>query len=99
MPGEVEIAITALRGIKNAKVLGVPSEFFGEEVAACIICDDDHTFDEEAVKRELATTLAKFKIPSHYIIYDRFPTLSTGKIDLTNLKKDALERLGISDAK
>ena len=99
MPGEVEIALSALDGIRNVKVLGVPSEFFGEEVAACIMCDDGYSFDEEAVKRELSGTLAKFKIPSHYIIYDQFPTLSTGKIDLTNLKKDVLERLGISNAK
>ena len=39
--------------IDNVKVIGVPSDFFGEEVAACVTLKDGATFDEAAAKAEL----------------------------------------------
>lgn len=93
MPGEVESAISELAIVDNVKVIGIPSEFFGEEVGACIKLKEGAAFDEEAVRMELAARLAKFKIPSHFLIYDEFPMLGSGKIDAVNLKKDALGKL------
>ena len=51
MPGEIEYALTELDTVSNAKVIGVPSEFFGEEVCACVVCAPGKTFDEEAARR------------------------------------------------
>ena len=94
MPGEVEAAISELDIVDNVKVFGVPSEFFGEEVGACIKLKDGAAFDEDAVKAELKNSLAKFKIPSYFLIYDEFPMLGTGKIDGVTLKADAIRRIG-----
>ena len=93
MPREVEEAISELDIIDNVKVIGVPSDFFGEEVAACIKLKDGASFDEAAVKAELLKRLAKYKVPSFFIVYDRLPMLGSGKIDGVALKKDALEKL------
>ena len=93
MPGEVESAISELSMIDNVKVIGVPSDFFGEEVGACVKLKDGAVWDEDAVKAELAKSLAKFKIPSYFVIYDEFPMLGTGKIDGVTLKKDALSKI------
>ena len=93
MPGEVEAAISELPEVDNVKVIGVPSEFFGEEVGACIKLRDGASFNEESAKAELLKTLAKFKIPSHFIIYDEFPMLGSGKIDGVALKADALKKI------
>ena len=93
MPGEIEEVMTRVDGIHSVKVIGVPSEFFGEEVAACVVMEKGAGFDEEAVRGELAKSLAKFKIPAYYVLYDEFPTLGSGKIDTVTLKKDALNRL------
>ena len=93
MPGEVEAAISALDEIDNVKVIGVPSEFYGEEVCACIKLKNGEFFDEDAIKTALRDKLAKFKIPSRFVVYDEFPMLGTGKIDTVALKKDAIERL------
>lgn len=93
MPGEIEAAISSLDVINNVKVIGVPSEFFGEEVCACIKLKDGEVFDEEAVKKELSAKLAKYKIPSYFLVYNEFPLLGTGKIDAVSLKKDALEKI------
>ncbi|SCW37525.1 fatty-acyl-CoA synthase [Ruminococcaceae bacterium YRB3002] len=94
MPGEVEQAVTAIDGISMVKVFGVPSDFFGEEVGACIKMKDGFEFDENAVKAELSSRLARFKIPAYYVVFDEFPVLGTGKIDGVTLKKMMLERLG-----
>lgn len=93
MPGEVEAAISELEEVENVKVLGFPSEFFGEEVMACIRLKDGAAFDEEQIKQALSKKLARFKIPSKYLIYDEFPMLGTGKIDGVALKADALRRI------
>jgi len=93
MPSEVEAAITELPMIDNVKVIGVPSDFFGEEVGACITLKSGEVFDEQAVRGELLKRLAKYKIPSHFFVFDEFPMLGSGKIDGVKLKKEALERI------
>ena len=93
MPGEVEEALTKIEGIINAKVIGVPSDFYGEEVGACIVCKDGANVSEEEIGMELAKHLAKYKIPKYYVFYDKFPHLPTGKVDTVILKADALKRL------
>ena len=93
MPSEVEAAITELPMIDNVKVIGVPSDFFGEEVGACITLKTGEVFDEQAVRGELLKRLAKYKVPSHFFVFDEFPMLGSGKIDGVKLKKEALERI------
>lgn len=94
MPAEIESAISEIDAVENVKVLGVPSDFFGEEVGACLKMKDGEVFDEEAIKQALSTKIAKFKIPKYYVIYDEFPLLGSGKIDSVTLKKDMLRKLG-----
>lgn len=98
MPGEIEAALSSFDEINNVKVLGMPSEFFGEEVAACILLKEGTVFDEDAVRAGLSERLAKFKIPSKFFIFDSFPMLGTGKIDAVTLKKQMLERIKEEEA-
>ena len=92
MPGEVEAAISELPIIDNVKVIGVPSDFFGEEVGACVKLKAGAAWDEDEVKNTLAGSLSKFKIPSHFYLFDEFPMLGTGKIDVVTLKEEVLKR-------
>ncbi len=92
MPGEIETKLSEYNEIENVKVLGMPSEFFGEEVAACITLKEGAVFDENALRADLSKRLAKFKIPSEFFVFDAFPMLGTGKIDVVTLKKQMLER-------
>lgn len=93
MPGQVESAISALECIDNVRVVGVPSDFFGEEVCACITLKPGFTFDEEDMRLKLKDSLAKFKIPAYFVVYEKFPLLGSGKIDTVSLKKDVLAKL------
>ena len=92
-PNEVAGAIAAIPEIADVKVLGVPSEFYGEEVAAAIVLKDGKVFDEEKVREYLATRLAKFKIPKYFVCFDAFPLLGSGKVDVITLKKSIIEKI------
>lgn len=94
MPGEVESEISAVEGVSMVKVLGVPSDFFGEEVCACVTMKEGFPFDEEQLRQALSGRLARFKIPAYFLEYKELPMLGTGKIDGVTLKKDMLLRLG-----
>lgn len=91
-PGDVASAVSELSEIKDVKVVGVPSEFYGEEVCACVVLKEGAVFNEEKAKAALKDRLAGFKIPSKFLIYDEFPLLGSGKIDGVTLKKDAEKR-------
>ncbi len=92
MPLDVAQAISALPGVKDVKVVGVPSDFYGEEVAACICLNNDADFDENEARVLLSKELAAFKIPSYFFIFNEFPTLSNGKIDSLSVLEEAKRR-------
>ena len=94
MPGEVESVLSSLDGVNMVKVFGVPSDFFGEEVGACVKMQEGAVFSEEKIRGELSQKLAKFKIPAYFVVYEDFPLLGSGKIDAVTLKKDMLSKLG-----
>ncbi len=93
MPIQVESAMSELDVIDNVRVVGVPSTFFGEEVAACIKLKEGAVFDETLIREQLSSKLARFKMPTYIEVYDEFPLLGSGKIDTVALKADVIGRL------
>ena len=93
-PKDVSDAVSTLEGIEDVKVVGVPSDFYGEEVCACIRLKKGSGFDEKAARERLKGMIARYKIPSFFLIYEDFPLLATGKVDMVSLKRDAAERTG-----
>ncbi len=92
-PGEVADAVITLPEVRDVRVVGVPSDFYGEEVCALIIPEAGVRFDEEKAREMLKARIASFKIPSHFLIFDEFPLLATGKADMVTLKKEAERRV------
>lgn len=93
MPNEVAAAISSVNEISDVKVIGVPDDFFGEAVAACLILKSGCTFDEKKMRDVLKDKLSVYKIPSYFVVYDSFPTLNNGKIDVQTLKKDLIGKV------
>ena len=96
MPVQVESVISEFDMIENVRVYGVPSEYYGEEVAACIILKPGAGYNEDEFRSALSQKLAKFRMPTYIEVYERFPVLGTGKIDNVRLKDDLLKRLGMN---
>ena len=92
MPAEVAAAVSTLECVEDVKVVGVPSDFYGEEVAACLKLRPGRVWDEQAARAALEGRLARYKIPGYFFLFDAFPTLDSGKTDLVALKREAEAR-------
>ena len=91
IPNEIAAAISENEDIADVKVMGVPDDFWGEIVVAAVSMKDGKAFHEDDMRTELSEKLAKYKIPAHFFVFDKFPTLPTGKIDAVNLKKTVVK--------
>ena len=92
VPGEIISALCSEACISDAKVYGVPDDFYGERVAAAIVLSDPENYSRGRLYKSLASKLAGFKIPDWFIVYDAFPTLPNGKVDSVRLKNEIIEK-------
>ena len=88
LPGEIASAITKLDYIAGCQVVGIPDETWGENVGCALVLKQGHEFNEEEFKESLKSELSSNKIPSVIKIYDTFPLLANGKVDVLKIKKD-----------
>lgn len=93
IPNEIASAIADFDNVSDVKVMGVPDDFYGEVPAACIVLQDRNSWNPDALLNFLEGKLAKFKIPSYMEVFEEFPTLSNGKVDMLGLKRILLERI------
>ena len=91
-PAEIERALTEYDFVTDAKVVGVPDDFFGEVVCACLKLKAGVQFDENFLRESLARRLAKYKIPAYFMVCESFPLLGNGKINVAALKQLATEK-------
>ena len=91
-PAEIERALTEFDFVTDAKVVGVPDDFFGEVVCACLKLKAGVQFDENFLRESLALHLAKYKIPAYFMVCENFPLLGSGKVNGAALKQLATEK-------
>ena len=91
-PAEVEKVLSAKSFIGEAAVFGVPSEDWGEEVVAVIVCND--VLDESDLVATLKDELGRYKAPKRIrFSANPLPRTATGKIDRLQLPA-LFEKLG-----
>ena len=90
-PAEVEAALLKLDGVREAAVIGVPHEKWGETGMAFVVAADGTTLDEDTVRARLREKLAGFKIPTFIRIAEELPRTATGKIRKPDLRTSARE--------
>lgn len=86
-PFEVEEAIQKLPTIKQAVVIGLPDEEWGERVTAVVTLKNGRTPELDEIRDQLKDSLTNYKIPKELKIVKEFPTTSTGKIKRWELVK------------
>lgn len=84
-PKEVESALVAIRGVREAAVIGVPDDVLGQAVKAFVVLDDGATLDAQTIQRECASRLESFMVPKYVEIVAELPKTDTGKIKKTGL--------------
>lgn len=90
-PSEIEEVIVRSGMVDKVKVVGVPSKFYQEEVAACIVTRDGKKLDHNKFFDFVRPRLAVFKIPQYILYFDNLPMTASGKIDLKTIQKEAAE--------
>lgn len=86
-PAEVENALRALKGVRDAAVIGVPDARWGETGCAYIVLEPGARITPEQVAEHCKQRLARYKHPAHIRFVEQIPRTATGKI-----LKDTLRR-------
>jgi acyl-coenzyme A synthetase/AMP-(fatty) acid ligase len=86
-PREVEDALLAATGVREAAVVGVPDRLLGKAVHAHVSLADGSALGEEALRAHCASQLEQHLIPRRIVIHDELPRTPNGKIDRTALSQ------------
>jgi len=85
-PAEVEEALRAHSGVREAVALGVPSEEWGEVVGAAVVTADDGP-GREQLERHCRQRLSTPRRPRRWALLDELPRLPSGKPDRERLRR------------
>ena len=81
-PVEVENVLSAVLGVREVAVFGVPDEQWGQRVCAAYVADSraGGGDTEEALRAAASARLAPYKRPKEYIAVGDLPHTATGKL-------------------
>ena len=88
-PREVEEVLLLHDGVREASVIGRPSQQWGEEVVAFVVKKEGSSVAEAELDALCLQNIARFKRPKAYFFIEALPKSNYGKI----LKTDLRERL------
>jgi long-chain acyl-CoA synthetase len=80
-PAEVENVLSALAGVQDVAVFGVPDERWGQRVCAAVVGD----VPADAVVEHARAHLAPYKCPKDVYPVDDLPRTGTGKVRRSEL--------------
>ncbi|MBI2801765.1 MAG: AMP-binding protein [Gammaproteobacteria bacterium] len=79
-PREIEEVLYTHEAIAEVAVVGVPDDYWGEQVAAVVTRKAGATASGEALREFVATRLARHKVPSQWYALPAIPTTASGKL-------------------
>ncbi|GAA4471875.1 long-chain fatty acid--CoA ligase [Rhodococcus olei] len=80
-PREVEEAISAIPGVDDVVVVGLPDEMWGQRIVAAYTSAAEAGVDDAVVLAESRTRLPDYKRPKAAHRVDRLPLTALGKVD------------------
>ena len=92
-PAEIEAVGRRLEGVRDIQVVGVPSDYFGEEVFAWVEPAPGARLTEDAVRAHLGEHLARFQVPAHVRFTEAWPLTGSGKVRKSVLREHAIAAL------
>lgn len=89
-PRAVENVLGDLPGVEDVAVVGIPHEFWGEELVACVqaSAEVDPVALEAAIRRRCRERLARSYQPDRVAILPTFPRAVTGKVQKGILQRN-----------
>ena len=90
-PAEVESVMYRHPAIKEAALIGVPDDKWGEVGRAVVVVEPGQALaTRPGWSRSCASSLARYKVPKSAVFVDALPKTGAGKID----KKALVDRYG-----
>lgn len=86
-PSEVEDLLARLPQVREAAVIGVPDEEYGQRLAAFLALHPGETLDAEAVREYVRRYLARFSVPRDVVFVKYLPRNATGKVLTRELRR------------
>ncbi|WP_374761083.1 AMP-binding protein [Methanosalsum natronophilum] len=90
-PKEIEEFLYTVPGVKDAQVVGIPDEKYGEIVGAFVILNDDSGINASDIRDYARTKIARYKVPKHIFIVNEYPMTASGKVQKFKLRELAQE--------
>ncbi|MBG9795907.1 long-chain fatty acid--CoA ligase [Paenibacillus dendritiformis] len=86
-PLEVEQTLASCPGVKEAAVVGVADDKWGEVVAAVVAVDEGTSVTEAGLAAFCSARIGKYKVPKRYLFVRELPTTAVGKLDKKRMRE------------
>ncbi|MFQ5927826.1 MAG: AMP-binding protein [Terriglobia bacterium] len=90
-PKEIEEFLRKHPAISDVAVYGIPSRFYGEEVAAAVRLKSGASLTLGEIEAFCHDQIARYKIPRYIKFVDAFPQTASGKIQKFKLRETAAQ--------
>jgi fatty-acyl-CoA synthase len=92
-PREIEEFLYTHPEIREAKVIGVPDDKYGEEVCAWVQLKENASLSEDDIRDFCRERIAYFKVPRYVRLVDEFPMTVTGKVQKYKMREQMIAEL------
>lgn len=79
-PTEIEDVIRRMPGVREAAVIGIPDEVWGESVKVVLVLDEGVEYAPSEIERRCRAELAGYKIPRAIAFMGTLPRTGSGKV-------------------
>ncbi|NKI21666.1 long-chain fatty acid--CoA ligase [Paenibacillus dendritiformis] len=86
-PLEVEQTLESCPGVKEAAVVGLADEKWGEVVAAVVAVEEGAAVTEAGLAAFCSARIGKYKVPKRYLFVRELPTTAVGKLDKKRMRE------------
>ncbi len=94
-PEEVEEALKEHEGVRDALVVGVPDDKWGQAVTGVVELADGAMVEEDELRAFVRARLAPYKAPKRVLFADDLKRAPNGKADYKRIRTLAFDALGI----
>lgn len=95
-PREIEDLIFSHPKVAQVAVIGVPDDYYGEQIAAWIQLHPSQSASEDEIREFCKDKIAHFKIPAYIRFVDQFPMTVTGKLQKFRMRQTAINEISQS---
>ena len=79
-PAEIELTLIDHPAVREAAVVGVPDEHWGEIVRAHLVLEPGAEIDEAELREFCRERIASYKVPALFAVHDELPRNASGKV-------------------